>query len=327
MDTFRTSKERVITMLPKSFVILAICLQSSLFLVHSSENPNTPEPITGCESSKNNSNWLLKDFECSPNKTQASLLANISRQDAKHGQVSLLTNIAMQDVEKFQLAWTLNYGKHVRGAQIAWNINIANKVEGWQLGGINIADTVKGAQLGSINIANHLEGVGIGFLTLTNNGLLHLDISAEESGMEKLSFASGKTFFTSYSLGYSLENDTHPYSFGMGFGYNKAFAKTYLEAELQVALVLDRYTKLSNIDKHKDDDKDSDWRYNHLMQAKLRIGHELFHNLGIFGGISYNALATHEQDRLIGSATETFTTHSKDFYGWPGLEIGIRLGR
>ena len=307
----------------------AICLQFAFFIAHAAETDLSPAPETamGCDSTKNSVTWLKSDLECSSDKAQVSLLANISKQDVKRSQFSLLANIAMKDVERLQLSGALNYARHVRGAQISWDINIAKTVTGFQLGALNIADTVKGAQIGSINIADHIEGVGIGFLTVTKNGLLHWDLSAEETGMEKLTFASGKTFFTSYSLGYSLLNKSHPYSFGMGFGYNKAFSKTFVEAELHGSLILDRYTKLKNADMHKGDIENSDWRFNHLMQLKLRMGQQCYRNLGVFGGLTYNVLATHNHDRLLGSADEIFTSHSKDFYGWPGVEIGIRLGR
>ncbi len=233
----------------------------------------------------------------------------------------------MEDVERFQLAFSFNYARHVRGAQIAYDMNIAKTVDGWQVGSVNLADSIKGTQLGIVNIARHLDGNGIGFLTLSKNGLLHLDVSAEETGMGRLTFASGKTFFTSYTFGYTFDSRNHPFSFGMGFGYHKDFGKAFLEGELGHHLVLDKHTER---DRLEDDDEpvgDSDWRHNSLLQAKLRVGAGLLRNIHVFGGLSYNALVTYENERLTIPWTDEFTTRSEDVFSWPGVEIGIRFGR
>ena len=236
-------------------------------------------------------------------------------------------NIADETVAGSQWSGSVNYAKHVTGPQIAYDINIAGKADKFQLSCMNIADTVLGSQIGLINVSKKLGGSSFGMLTVTENGIFHLDASTEESGMQVLQFASGKNVFTSLSFGYAVYQDAHPYSFGLGFGYAKYFRRGYLEGEVQWHLVMDKDTKDKDIE---DDGKhvgDSDWRHNTLLQAKLRSGWTLYRNLGIFAGISFNTLVTHDNGRLIGPWTEDWTTHEEDEFHWPGAEIGIRIGR
>ncbi len=302
-------------------------LQLFLLPAVTAENAGSPAPASGCDSSKNHDRWYLSDLECSPQSTQISLLANISRENVKHGQASLLGNIALENVERFQLAGTFNYARHVRGAQIAYNINIAKTVHGFQLGGVNIADSIKGTQIGALNISRHLNGNGIGFLTLAKNGLLHLDVSAEETGMSKLRFASGRNFFTSYSYGYTFDSRNHPFSLGMGFGYHKDFGKAFLEGELGYNLILDEHTDLDQLDDEEESLGNSDFRHNSLFQAGIRAGMEVWGNFHIFGGLTYNSLITHGNEKLMASWNDDLTAESEGDYRWPGLEIGIRFGR
>jgi hypothetical protein len=280
-----------------------------------------------CDTAGNRERWYFSHRECPSRTTQVALLANVSQGEVEGSQLSLLANVAMEDVRRFQVAGVFNYGKRVRGVQLAGDVNLAQRVDGWQLGGVNIADTVKGGQVGSINIARELDGYGIGFLTLARNGLLHLDALSDETGMARLRFASGKTLFTSYSIGYTPDSPTHPYSFGIGFGYHKAFGRAYFEGELHGSLILDEDTRLEDLEDKGRKPGDSDWRHNSLFQVGLRLGRELAPNLGLFGGATLNALATHENERLLHPWSDAFTETFDEGYFWPGLEIGIRWGR
>lgn len=304
---------------------LALSLQLALFSAASAQNAGDAIPENGCDSTQNRNSWYLKHRECGPTTSQASILANVSKPTVEGGQYSFVMNVAAEEVKGIQLAGGVNYGNHARN-QIAYNLNLARKVDGFQLSCVNIADSVKGSQFGLLNVAGNVDGLSLALLTLAGNGLFHLDGYADETGMSTLGFASGKGFFTSYTFGYTLAESSHPYAFGMGFGYNHAFGKSYLEGEIRGHLVADRHTDLDDIEdgRHAGD---SDWRHNTLIQAKLRSGTRLFGNLGVFGSVSYNALATHGNERLIAPWTDKLTSTSEDVFCWPGVEIGIRLGR
>jgi hypothetical protein len=306
--------------------IMWACLQLPAFPAESAD-PAARPAAGGCDTSKNHEKWYLSYRECGSQGTQISMLANVSAREVRGSQVSLLANVATDDVERVQIAGSLNIARRA-SAQILADVNIAQHVRVIQVGCVNIADTVDGTQLGFVNVANRLDGMGIGFLTLAGNGLLHVDASVDETGMQRLAFASGKGFFTSYSLGYTIGYGAHPYGFGMGAGYHQGFGKRlHAEAEFHGSLVMDRHTRLEDLG---DEDKmpgDDDWRHNLLFQGKLRLGGNLFRGVGLFAGATYNALVFGKNERLVASWSEELTRTSRNAAFWPGLEVGIRLGR
>lgn len=317
---------RVVWGMALNSVIAALCLHLQAFPAEPEKPQDGPEASTSCETSKNHNEWYLRYRECGDRGTQVSLLANVATEDVRGGQYSLLANIAAGDLESIQMATTLNIARSA-GAQIFGDVNIAQRVRYLQFGGVNIADTAEGTQVGFVNIANRLDGFGIGFLTLAGNGLLHVDVTAEETGMQKLTFASGRGLFTSYSLGYAMAEGSHPYSFGFGAGYHRDFGALHAEGEFHGSLVLDRHTSLDDLE---DEDKmpgDKGWRHNTLFQGKLRMGGKLLHHLGVFGGVTYNVLAFGDEERLTGPWTDGLTGSNDDVAWWPGFEVGIRLGR
>jgi len=307
----------------------------------SGEKSQSREPETNCEKTKQDK-WFFKYSQCKNQPTQVSLMVNISQEKVEGSQFSLITNVANKDVKNFQVAYAYNhvnnkidgaqislfanYARHVDGAQISSDINVAKRVDGLQLSGINIVDTISGVQIGAFNLARHIDGYSIGLLTISGNGLLHVDVSQEETGMSKLTFASGKTLFTSYSFGYTFDGVTNPYSFGMGFGYHKDFSRLYLETSLHGNLILDKRTKWSEIEDH-DHKSDPDWRFNSLFQLKACMGIKLVRGIGVFGGVMYSGLKTRDNGELMHSWTNDYTKSKGDFYYWPGLEMGIRIGR
>lgn len=286
--------------------------------------------LAGCDSSKNRETWYWSRRECGPAPTQLSFVANVSRETVKGSQVSFFSNVAMRNVENVQVAVLFNYADSVHGSQWAWNFNLARKVDGFQVGGTNIADTVDGSQIGFLNISRHLGGYGIGFFTFARNSMLHGDAFVDETGMSKLSFTTGKGFFTSHTVGYTVAEDSHPYSFGMGFGYHAPFRRSYLEGELGASLIMDELTDFDDFDDDFDDFDDfddSEWRYNTHFQAKLRFGGQLTRLLSVFGAVTCNSLITHGEGRLIAPWTDDYTGTLDDTPFWPGFEVGIRLGR
>ncbi len=302
------------------------------------------EQNSRCDSTLVQDKWFYTYSECDTQTTQLSVLANISKENVDGSQLSVVSNFANKNLSGFQLSGGynhvgdtvkgaqfsgfVNYARIVDGAQFASYINVADVVDGWQFGDLNIADTVKGGQFGIVNVADHIDGYGIGLFTYADNGLFHVDYSVEESGMNRLTFATGKTFYTSYSVGYTFDGETNPYLFGFGLGYHKDFSNLYLETGFTANLVLDRHTNISDIDDEDEKDLDlSEWRNNTLMQFNVRLGAELFSNVGIFAGATYNGLETHGNDQLMGPWTDEFTDNHENFHYWPGFEVGIRIGR
>jgi hypothetical protein len=280
----------------------------------------------GCDTAQNESAWYKKDLKCPEPGNQYSLLANISDAKVSGGQAALFANITTDEVQKYQIAGTLNYAHRVR-TQLAWSMNFARRVDRLQIGGWNIADTVKGMQLGLINISKELDGTSIGLLTLTRNGILHVDATTDETGMARIAFASGKKFYTSYSFGYTPEASNHPFSIGVGFGRQWSWASRYFESELTMHMIADRHT---DPDLWKEHDKDPDLHevgFDHLVQAKVRLGQALFGKVSLFGGLTYNIMYVGSDAPLSQPWSNSFTIAQDDMRYWPGVEVGLRLGR
>ncbi len=306
----------------------ALILALSALPVRAEEIPESPAAhAAGCDSSRNRETWYFEHRDCGPASTQVSFLANVSREKVAGSQAAFAANVAARSVENAQVAFLFNYADSIHGSQWSWDMNLARKVDGFQVSGLNVADTVNGSQIGFLNISRRLEGYGIGFFTFAGNSMLHGDVRVDETGMTKLGFTTGKGFFTSYTLGYTVAEDSHPYGFGMGFGYHAPFRRSYLEGELGIATIMDEATDFHDLEDHRVDFDDDDFRYNTHLQAKLRLGGRLFRGVSVFAAVTGNALITHGEDRLIGPWTDDFTGTIDDTSFWPGLELGIRLGR
>lgn len=289
-----------------------------------------------CDESKNRESALVKDQYCNRDRNQFSILANITRDTLEGTQAALAGNIAAEKV-KTQISGGFNYAREVR-TQLGWNVNIAHQVEALQLGGWNIADTVKGMQIGFVNISKQIDGSSIGMFTFSKNGLMHLNLSSEETGMGHITFASGHKFYTAFDFGYTIEDANHPFSVGLGFGRHWAFGDGYVEFELFMHMVADKRTTESQWERHEKHGHWDDAGINHLGQAKLRLGQSLFGKggaspaghwggLGVYAGLSFNALLHGDNEALIHPWTDHFSQEWKHGRYWPGLEVGIRLGR
>lgn len=304
-------------------LVTLLCMPISSLAVDQSGNSYMS---TNCDTTKNIGNGYVDYRECGAPGSQLSLFANISKGGVSGSQAALLANISLEKVEGSQLSSTMNLARSVN-EQLFASLNIARRVRTLQMGGINIADTVEGSQIGYVNIARRIDGHSFGLLTIAGNGLLHVDATVEETGMEYLTFASGRRFFTSYSLGYTFSEGNHPFAFGMGVGYHQDLWRLYVEGELDGRLVMDKDTRFKDFGEEGHRPGDEEWRHNTLFQAKLRLGSRVYRGLGFFGGVSYNVQFFEGNERLMGSWTERFTGTSDEAAWWPGLEVGIRLGR
>jgi hypothetical protein len=178
-----------------------------------------------------------------------------------------------------------------------------------------------------VNISRHVEGASIGFFTLAGNGLFHLDMTSDEAGMGRLTFATGKTFYTAYSFGYTPDADNHPYALGMGLGYHRDMGMGYGEAEIASHLLVEQDVSLKDFRRKTHDDELSQNGINSLFQAKLRMGRRLVGPVGIFAGVTFNALWHGDTHSVVQPWSDVATAQTHDLDYWPGIEIGVRLGR
>jgi hypothetical protein len=279
-----------------------------------------------CDTSKDIRSPLMKDVYCNEGRNQVSLLANITRDTLQGHQAAIIANVATARVNGMQMGFGFNYAREVR-TQLGWNLNIAHRVEKLQFGGLNIADTVIGAQIGWVNISRQIDGPSLGLLTLSKNGLLHLDASSDITGMAHLTFASGHQFYTAFDFGYTIDDETHPFSVGVGLGRHWKAGSGYFETELFLHMVGNENTTDKQWERHEKYGGLNDNGLNHLIQAKVRMGQPLFAGIGIFAGLSYNALIHGDNASMVHPWSDALTHTGDKAMFWPGLEIGLRFGR
>jgi hypothetical protein len=280
----------------------------------------------GCDKTFDLISPLMKDVSCNEGRNQVSLFANITRDTLQGSQAALIANIATARVKGMQMGFGLNYARTV-STQLGWNTNIAHRVEKLQFGGLNIADTVQGAQIGWVNISRQIDGTSLALLTLSKNGLFHFDASSDITGMGHLTFASGHLFYTAFDFGFTPDDDTHPYSLGMGLGRHWDAGSGYVEAELFAHLVANENTTDAQWEHHGKHCGFEDDGLNQLFQARARMGMPLFAHIGIFAGLSLNALVHGDTEPLIHPWSNNLTRKDDEGRFWPGLEIGLRFGR
>ncbi len=340
--------------------ILFFGVSAPLFAQTEARTPHSPviDSATmhlGCQENPNQITWYKKDAHCAVATHQASLIYNVSRDTLMGNQLAFLANIGSEKVGGHQIAAGLNYAGETRwqlglsaniarkvesfqigscnfadtvqGSQIALNINFARRVKSFQIGGWNIADTVLGTQIGFVNIAHEVQGASIAFFTLAGNGLFHLDMTTDEAGMGRLTFATGKTFYTAYSFGYTPDADNHPFALGMGIGYHKDIGLGYGEAEIASHMIVEEGVSEKDFRRKTHDDKMSQDGINSLFQAKVRFGHRLLGPVGLFAGATFNALYHGDTHAVIQPWSDGATQHTHDVDYWPGIEIGLRFGK
>jgi hypothetical protein len=280
----------------------------------------------GCDKASDLISPLMKDVSCNEGRNQVSLFANISRDTVPGNQAAFIANIATARVKGMQMGFGFNYARTV-STQLGWNTNIAHRVEKLQFGGLNIADTVHGAQIGWVNISRQIDGTSLGLLTLSKNGLFHLDASSDITGMGHLTFASGHGFYTAFDFGYTVDDESHPVSIGVGLGRHWDAGPGYIEAEIFTHMIADENTTKAQWEHHEKHGDIDDEGLNHLFQAKARMGLPLFAHVGIFAGLSFNALVHGDTRPMVHPWSDAMTRKEDEALFWPGLEIGLRFGR
>jgi hypothetical protein len=323
---------------PVGIGILPTCLIAGVMAQAQPQVEMAKDPrMQPCSSGKNEVSVWVKDQYCHSGPNQVSFFANVARDTVPGFQFALVANIAAESVHT-QVSGSMNYAQRVN-SQWGWNVNIARHVNRLQWGGLNIADTVNGAQIGFVNISKRIEGTGLGLITLSQNGLFHLNLSSEETGMGHITFASGHKWYTAFDVGYTVDQENHPYSLGVGLGRHWPVESGYFETEAFMHMIADRHTTHEQWKHHGKHGGFHELGLNHLLQAKLRIGKPLFGhipatdgsvglgNLGVYAGVSFNALLFGDGGALMGPWSDQLTGTSKESKIWPGIEIGIRLGR
>jgi hypothetical protein len=237
-------------------------------------------------------------------------------------------NLATGAVRGLQAAGGANIAVGtVRGLQAAGAVNVALAVDGGaQVGVLNFsAGDVNGLQLGIVNIAENADAA-VGVLNILWGGTWDLEMSGGDTGIYSLAIRNGGRRTHSYlSAGVHPGGKRKVYAAGLGLGVHAKIAEP-----LQIDFdILGKGLHRGTLDGVGEQDGSL------LATARAVLAWELFDGVALVGGPSYNLLVT---DQLRPSrfalgnveqaeeAVELDNGRRGNVFGWPGFEVGLRIG-
>jgi hypothetical protein len=149
--------------------------------------------------------------------------------------LSALANHTSGAVRGGQLAFGLNLGGNVRGAQAAGLMNLASgsvegaqasflsnvarDLDGVQIGLVNVAARVRGVQIGLVNVADDIDGVPIGLVNVKRSGGVRVLAWGGYTSHANvgLKFATRYTY-SMLTFGYRREDEVNAFGPGFVFG-------------------------------------------------------------------------------------------------------------
>jgi hypothetical protein len=246
---------------------------------------------------------------------QVSAVLNVAR-GVQGGQVAAVANLAAGDVEGAQASAVLNAARDVHGVQAAAVLNAARDVRGVQASGaLNAAHNVDGWQIGVFNVSNDIRGgQPLGLFNYSHTGLHSLNLSSDELGFQTVTLLSGgRNFYTYYTAGEKLQSRGSQLALGAGIGLQFPRGPWFGAADLGVQ------------DFHYD--YDFDGAGPELYRLKLTAGRTLLPYISVFGGLSLNAYWHQQGEPLTLPMGDYRMRLGGSVYGWPGLFVGLRLGK
>jgi hypothetical protein len=153
------------------------------------------------------------------NGVQVALLHNNIKRNLKGVQFSYYNHVR-GEVSGVQAAFIGNIaGKNVSGGQAGLGNIALQKFEGVQLGFFNFAKKLRGVQVGLINVADTSSGLSLGLINIVRNGYNKITLSANETLNANISIKTGSNaFYTVYTGGMRVNDNSRIYGFGMGLG-------------------------------------------------------------------------------------------------------------
>ncbi|MEO7776609.1 MAG: hypothetical protein ABIY63_03705, partial [Fibrobacteria bacterium] len=215
-------------------------------------------------------------------------------------QVAGVANLAVGDVKGAQTAGVMNAARDVKGAQVAAVFNAARDVNGSQIGLVNVSHDIR-------------NGIPFGLINYSHTGLHSVNIWSDELGFQHVGLLSGsRNFYTYLSAGDEVLTSGHALALGAGMGVQVPFGPWFGAADLGVT------------DIHYD--YDFDGHGPELYNLTLTAGRQLFPYVSVFAGLSWNVFWT-QGDGLSLPIGGYQNKWADDVYVWPGLRLGLRLGR
>lgn len=225
-------------------------------------------------------------------------------------------NVAMGAVDGFQAAGGVNYAHdRMDGMQLAGGLNVAGDVDGLQLATANIArGRVDGLQLGIVNIARSSQA-SIGLVNLIWEGRTHIDVWGDEAGFGTVAVKHGSDWFHNY-FGASYRPDAACSEWALLYGLGAHGALThrwFLEGDLLYRHVSPTAGFLVAT--------------NELVTARGQLGWQIFKNVAVTGGLSWNTYISTVTDgsHYVGGAGASAERGAVVVRNWPGATLGVQL--
>ena len=245
---------------------------------------------------------------------QVSAVANVSAGDVRGGQVAAVLNGA-RDVHGAQASAVANGARDVEGAQVSAVVNAARNVQGAQVTAVlNAAWDVDGCQVGLVNVSHDIHnGIPFGLINYSQTGLHSVNAFADEMGFQHVSLLSGsRNFYTYLSVGDKLLSKGRVLALGAGMGAQIPRGAWYGAADLGVT------------DFHYEYDFNGNGP--ELYRLRFSVGRNLIPYVSVFGGLSLNVFWD-QTDGLSFPMGGYQAKLASDVYAWPGLYLGLRIGR
>jgi len=205
--------------------------------------------------------------------------------ESTHGaQLAAGFNVADGDLRGVQAAAGFNVAGDIKGVQLSV-LNIAGDVTGVQAGLINVADKVRGVQVGLLNVSEDITGVPIGLLSFSKNGIL-----APELSMGRLTPPSVGLKLGTRRVYSHLAVGVPPLGWygRVGLGLRFPFSAFYVDVDVGAGgLDLRRVPGVTMADGVQG--------MAFLGNARAMFGWQPFSHLGVFVGVSGNAMLPPKQ--------------------------------
>lgn len=213
-------------------------------------------------------------------------------------------NVADGDLRGVQAAGGFNVAGDVTGVQLSL-LNIAGDVTGVQTGLINIATKVKGVQLGLLNVNEDIEGVPIGLLSISKNGILSPEVSMGRLTPPTIGLKIGTRRLYSH-----LAVGVPPLGWygRAGLGLRFPFSAFHVDVDVGTGgMDLERVPGVTLADGVQG--------VAFLANARAMFGWQPFSHLGVFVGVSANAMLPPKQFHTGFDALSAFVFRPDFFAG------------
>jgi hypothetical protein len=248
---------------------------------------------------------------------QLAGVGNVAAGPARGLEAAGVFNWSRDDLRGLQASGVINYAHGLTGAQIGL-LNIGGDVHGAQLGLVNVASRVS-AQIGLLNFAGN-AGATVGLLNFVAQGQLHGSFWTGDTAPINAGLKLGsRSVFSVLAVGYDPRGSQPKFFDYIGIGVHVPIvANFWFDPDLGAGNYSLGYSTAFQT------------FHDTMAKVRLNFGYSFFEHLGIFAGVSGNALVRYADTQVpdigYGLVYRTPTTvHGVTATFWLGPYIGIQI--